>query len=144
MTNEKKDEEAFPEIEDFEQEPFFIPHIYFLEESKSAEEFHKSLSKMICDVPKYNQAELEYLAEVVSKPWKEKRGRKPYEYRDLEIKHLYYRYFEGAGKPRKIKDFTEVIEKKYKLSSEAARAAIAKAIGPRRKVGEKIDDDLFP
>ena len=144
MTNEKKDEEAFPEIEDFEQEPFFIPHIYYLEESKSAEEFHKSLSKMICDVPKYNQAELEYLAEVVSKPWKAKRGRKPYEYRDLEILHLSYRYFEDAGKPRKVKDFIEVIAKKYKLSSEAARAAIAKAKGPRRKVGEKIDDDLFP
>jgi len=143
MQNEKDDDGPFPEIEEFEQEPFFIPDIYFLEQSNSAEEFHERLSKIICDTPKYNQAELNYLADVVSKPWKAKKGRKPHEGRDLEILHLSFLYFDQT-KPKKVQDFIKFIAKKYGMEFDAARKAITKAMGPRRKKGEIIDDDLFP
>lgn len=144
MQNEKDDDGAFPEIEEFEQEPFFIPHIYFLEESKSAEEFHERLKTMIFDVPKYNQEELEYLSKVVSQPWKGKKGRPADEGRHYTILHLYHLYFEDGKKPRKKQDFINFIAGECKLDFDAARKAIAKALGPRRKKGEIIDDDLFP
>jgi hypothetical protein len=143
MPNNKHDEE-FPEIEEFEYEPFFIPDIYFLEESKSADEFHKRLSKMIYEVPKYNKEELKYLSDVVATPWKAKKGRKPLEDRDSDIRHLFYLYFEDSNKTKKRQDFIKLIAEKYRIEFDAARKAIAKALGPSGKIGEKTDDDLFP
>jgi len=144
MVNETDELEASSQIEAFEYEPFFIPDIYYLEESKSAEEFHKRLSKMIFDISKYNQEELEYLSRVVSQPWKKAKGRPRNEDRDFEIKILHFEYFEDQTKPKKVQDFVNFIAKKYGMEFDAARKAIAKALGPRRKKGEIIDDDIFP
>jgi len=144
MVKETYDWASHPEIEEFEYEPFFIPDIYYLEESKSAEEFYMRLSKMIFDVPKYNQQELEYLSKVVSRPWKKAKGRPRNDDRDLEITILGFEYFEDQTKPKKQQDFVNFIAKKYGMEFDAARKAIAKAQGPRRKKREIIDDDLFP
>lgn len=144
MQNEKDDDGAFSEIDEFEQEPFFIPDIYYLEESKSAEEFHKRLSKLIFDVPKYNHEELQYLSEVVSKPWKRAKGRPFDKDKYLTIQHDHFYYFDDPSTSKKKQDFINFIADKHKMDFDAARKAIAKALGPRRKKGEVIEDDLFP
>ena len=126
--------------EEFEMEPFFIPDIYFLGESKSAEEFYQRLGEMIFDVPKYNEQELKYLSELVSKPWKRKKGRPFDEERASDILYTYRDLVMMGKKPKKMKDFIQLISKKYKLEYDAARKAVGKALSPMR--GSTEADDI--
>lgn len=127
------------EIE-FEIEPDFIPDIYLLEESKSADEFYHRLGKMILDVPKYNEEELKYLSELVSKPWKRKKGRPSNEQRDFEIKSLYYTLADHNKEPKKIKDFIQLVQIEFRMDFDAARKAVRNALGPPVKKANKEDD----
>jgi len=127
------------EIE-FEIEPDFIPDIYFLGESKSANEFYHRLGKMIFDVPKYNEDELRYLSELISKPWKRKKGRPSDEQRDFEIKSIYYALAARDKEPEKIKDFIQLVQNEFKMDFDAARKAVRKALGPTVKKVNREDD----
>ena len=125
--------------QEYEMEPFFILDIYYLEESKSAEEFYHRLGEMIYDVPKYDEQELKYLSELVSKPFKKKKGRPSNDHRDIEIRTIYYQLSEADQEPKTKKEFIEIIMNEFRLDFDASRKAIKKAFGTSGNFSENKD-----
>jgi len=123
--------------------PMFYADIYFLSESKSAEEFYHRLGKMIYDVPKYDEEELKSLSELISKPWKRKKGRPFDEQRVMDIRFAYYEFIEDYGASGKKTNFVKLIATKYKLEFDAARKAVEKAFRPTASSTDNTDDIPF-
>ena len=137
MTNNKADDQQI-QAQDNEypqNEPFYLPDIYFLSISKSLEEFHSLLGKMIFDVPNYNEPELKMLSELLSKPFKRKRGPKSKDNRLFEIKHRYIVAPDESGVFIKRVDAIKEIADQYGMNAEAAAKLYDQAVGPRRKKG---------
>jgi hypothetical protein len=89
------DEEFYPSHEQAQaaNEFFATPLLYYLEISKSAEEFHQRLSEIILDADKLTDDERTYLANLVAKPWAGQRGA-PQKAADRQ-KDIWYRYHIG-------------------------------------------------
>jgi hypothetical protein len=105
----------------------FRPELYSLETASSAVEFHKLLGDLVQYVPQFNESELAQLTELISKPWKGKRGPKRKEDRDDWIKERFL--FVEASEPKvSRKDAIIIIANRFKLSSETAAKAYDKAM----------------
>lgn len=125
--NEGVDEEfdrPTPEQLEAANEFFAAPLLYHLEISKSAEEFYRRLSEIIPDADKLTDDERQWLANVVQKPWKPKRGAGTKEERYSEI---FYDYIfpslrtdlPDASALRRA-DAIPMIMDRYKLTADAA------------------------
>jgi len=125
---EKTDDDEFypltPEQEAEANEFFATPMLYYLEISKSAEEFYDRLSEIILDADKLTDGERQWLANLVQKPWKPKRGAGTKEKRYSEIFYDYilpYFYPEIPDEQTlRRTDAIPLIMDRYKLTADAA------------------------
>lgn len=113
-----------PEQLEAAQEFFATPLLWFLEQSQSAEEFYRRLSELIVDANKLTDDECKWLANLVQKPWKPKRGAGTKQERYFEI---FYDYIfpslrtdlPDAPSLRRT-DAIPLIMERYKLTVDAA------------------------
>ena len=132
-TNQLIDNDFF-DADWMSSEPDFRPQLYHLDTAASAVEFHKLLGDLIQYVPQFNENELARLTELVSKPWKGKRGPKTKEDRDWWIKEQFL-FVEASESTVSRKDAIIIIANQFKLSPETAAKAFDKAMerGSKRR-----------
>ena len=100
---------------------YATPLLYYLEISKSAEEFYSRLSEIILDAHKMTDDERQWLANLVQKPWKPKRGAETKEKRYQEIFYDYHLHplLYDAPSIRRADAVREIMDR-YKLTADAA------------------------
>lgn len=125
--HEEVDDEFYPltpEQEELANKFFATPLLYYLEISKSAEEFHQRLSEIILYADKLTDDERQFLANLVQKPWKPKRGAGTKEKRYSEIFYDYILpYFDPEipdEQTLRRTDAIPLIMDRYKLTADAA------------------------
>ena len=101
------------------RQSFYDIELSLLDSALSIELFHKKLSQIIMLTPDFSEAQLEKLTLIVSKPWKQKKGRSVQEFRRFEIiDHYIQMKMEGKNITRK--QMLNFIMSKFKLTEEAA------------------------
>jgi hypothetical protein len=122
--NEEMDDEFYPltlEQQEAANEFFAAPLLHSLGDSKSAEEFYVHLREIILDAHKLSNDERQWLANIVQKPWKPKRGAgtKEERYREIFDCYILGTLIGDAPELRRADAIREIMDR-YKITADAA------------------------
>jgi len=137
---------AAPMADDFsdvfgcEYEPFWIPAIFAMEQSKTADEFYDRLSILVLQTATFSDEERRYLSRIVARPWKKERGAPQKAQRLREVFWNYYAgYLSREIDPPKRAAAIRAIAVEYGMTDLAAGKLYDQAI---KHNGEPIPRDL--